>query len=387
MAKKFKVGDTVVISSDRTGFGKEKISDHHDWPVGTEVKLVHYHPHDESWRVWRGEEYLWIKRKNLQTKKPWKIGDRFVTGADRTVYLIKENVGLGRIRVTWPGEDTGTTYLVNDVADYFERGVWRKVMEETNIQENVSPVQTDGVSLHQQQNQTTMTKTTTYMAPKELIIAGHKTACSAWKTKLEEMFPEAFDSLLKLKVGSRIAIDGEEFIIAQVDMATVAAICLEDGNRWTDPVVKEGSMSEPLTVDQAQKLFRIPGNNPDKFRYADGSPIFPSRGGKARQQFEVTEAFIREAHERTPDQDIKDRIEKEYPTLFGKYVRLVDRGGADTVTFGRHTTHVDGVEFIIGDGLAPRPELQNGCIGVYDKEVEVELIKQGGYTWIAFKKK
>jgi hypothetical protein len=81
----------------------------------------------------------------------------------------------------------------------------------------------------------------TYTVSEEFIKEAHKAACSTWKTKLEEQFPEVFPKTYH--VGQRfISDDDEEYLLAQVDRDKCCLISLECGNRNVESISVDSCM-------------------------------------------------------------------------------------------------------------------------------------------------
>lgn len=83
-----------------------------------------------------------------------------------------------------------------------------------------------------------MTQDTKYSVDRQFIIDAYAAACSDWKAKLEAKFPD-IDFAAKYKIGQIInfgSSDGQDYIIAQTDVATVNLIGLESGNRYTESI-------------------------------------------------------------------------------------------------------------------------------------------------------
>lgn len=136
---RFKVGMTVVINSDKTGFRSELVASH-GYKKGDKVTLDKYYSEDETWRVKKkGKSTLWIKRKNLAApiSKPsiWKIGDQFTvpSASENIVYTIKEDMSsITKVNISWP-KKTGAmsynnlSYFKSEVDSLFEGGNWKLV--------------------------------------------------------------------------------------------------------------------------------------------------------------------------------------------------------------------------------------------------------------------
>ncbi len=83
----------------------------------------------------------------------------------------------------------------------------------------------------------------------EFIQEAYEAACSTWKKRIEQELPSLFPSY---KVGQRFEIEACRYILARVRKDTVVLICLDDGNRFTDPVDVINSCN--ITAEEFRKL-------------------------------------------------------------------------------------------------------------------------------------
>jgi hypothetical protein len=109
------------------------------------------------------------------------------------------------------------------------------------------------------------------------------------------------------------------------------------------------------------------------------APILKPLTSKAKTLSAPSDVIL-QAYREAGDTSTKEMIETEFPALFAdRYVNFKNKCILST------DSNIDGVQFMIGDGLAPRAELRNRCLVV--SNCEVEVTQSGGSTIIAFKKK
>lgn len=221
---------------------------------------------------------------------------------------------------------------------------------------------------------------------------GHAQACSAWKEKLEAKFPAVFaktQTVSKVKIGDRVTgdvVDGLEYMIAATAQNRVALIGLSTGNRWSDPV-SVSSISDISREELAEMLGSRSGRVDSLI--VNGKPYSTSSEYTmlSSHKVTVTEAFIKEAHE-AANADWQKLLKLQFPTVFApktKYARLI---GADRrLIIYTGMTSIDGVNMIIGCGLAPADK-SDSCIMIpKDTCAGVEVTEHGGYWVVAFVKK
>ena len=322
-----------------------------------------------------------------KTEKIWKIGDQFVVHSD-IVYTIEDYTAVS-VKVTWvdyKGNNDSLIYSISSVDEYFSKGSW-KLIEKTNIQENVSPAQKDSVDLQHTKKQIAMTKPTSLPVSPAFIVEAHRVACGTWKAKLEQMYPSVFQPTQTFKIGDKIqfpastAFSSATYILADAGKRHMVLINLQTGGRWTGQVVVENpnaiTSEEMAKICYGQKLETILVNGT--------TPTMATRHSKEKT-LTAKVSDILAAYKATSEMTTKNMIKGYFPEAFGQYVKFVE-SSSQTVTLSSYTSTIDGEDFIIGKGLAPRPELDGACIGVLTDKVEVEIIKEGERTWVAFKKK
>ena len=227
--------------------------------------------------------------------------------------------------------------------------------------------------------------TQTFAVSPAFILKAHKVACSSWKTKLEGMYPEVFKPTTTFKQGDRVqfpmavGFDDATYILARFD-TSMALINLANGNMWADTVKVANSSS--VTIDEMTAICTRPlsdilvnGVTPNLKPLTSTAKTLTAASDVILQAYEALSAS---------DFSTKEMIKAEFPALFAnKYVNF---GNKCTLSV-RDSRIDDKVQILIGDGLAPRPELQNKCLVVNSSDCEVEVIQSGNNTIIAFKKK
>lgn len=309
-------------------------------------------------------------------------------GVWMTVYVIPEWVTLSMLE-TARGYGRGCNKVVqreaqDEIAAYF---AYRKSIKKTNIQENVSPAQKDSVDLHHTKTQTTMAKPTSLPVSPAFIVEAHRVACNDWKAKLEGMYPSVFQPTQTFKIGDKIqfpastAFSNATYILADAGKRHMVLINLQTGGRWTGQVVVENpnaiTSEEMAKICYGQKLDTILVNG-----------TTPTKATKWSKEKTLTAKVsdILAAYKATSEMTTKNMIKGYFPEAFGQYVKFIE-SSSQTVTLSSYVTTIDGEDFIIGRGMASRPELEGACIGFLTDKIEVEVIKEGDKTWVAFKKK
>jgi hypothetical protein len=239
---------------------------------------------------------------------------------------------------------------------------------------------------------------TTFKVSREFLVAGHKDACSAWKSKLEEKFPEAFQAPAEeptFKIGDRfkgVGIDGSrEFMLAQVDASIINLINLANGNRWTHTVVEVDDVTHVTTAE----LKQLVGNTSEvevNGRMVSLKPV-PKR---VKQSFEVDIAFIQQAAN-AASSEWSSKIKAEFPKAFERgYLKLTNDGGHTMpIIINDVATRINGsidAQICIAKGYVQgslnRPDLSERALCIEGDDVEkVELIHEPvrGRWFIAIK--
>ena len=238
---------------------------------------------------------------------------------------------------------------------------------------------------------------TTFKVSREFIVAGHKDACSAWKTKLEAKFPEAFQTpaeALTFKMGDRISgidIDNNEYMLAQIDDESINLINLSNGNRWHKPV----HVDSPRKITLAE--FKQLGVSSPEIVVNGKTVSLKPVPKRVKQSFEVDAAFIREAAN-AASSEWSSKIKAEFPKAFDTgYLKLTnDKGHSMPIAITDVQTRIQSdTEVLIciakgyADGLG-RKDLMERALCIEGGDVQnVELIRDEsrGRWYIAIKTK
>jgi hypothetical protein len=239
---------------------------------------------------------------------------------------------------------------------------------------------------------------TTFKVSREFIVAGHKDACSAWKTKLETKFPEAFQTPAEaptFKMGDRISgIDtkNNEYMLAQVENGVINLINLSNGNRWTHKPVHVDAPTK-ITLSELKQLVDGKTEIVVNGQTVSLKPV-PKR---VKQSFEVDAAFIREAAN-AASSEWSSKIKAEFPKAFDTgYLKLTnDRGHSMPIAITDVQTRIQSdtdVQICIAKGYAEglgRKDLMERALCIEGRNVQdVELIRDecSGRWYIAIKTK
>jgi hypothetical protein len=238
---------------------------------------------------------------------------------------------------------------------------------------------------------------TTFKVSREFIVAGHKDACSAWKTKLEAKFPEAFQTpaeALTFKMGDRISgidIDNNEYMLAQIDDESINLINLSNGNRWHKPV----HVDSPRKITLAE--FKQLGVSSPEIVVNGKTVSLKSVPKRVKQSFDVDAEFIREAAS-AASSEWSSKIKAEFPKAFDTgYLKLTDdRGNNMPITISSVQSTIQSgidVQICVAKGYAEslgRKDLSERALCIEGGDVEnVELIQDiaRGRWFIAIKTK
>ena len=239
---------------------------------------------------------------------------------------------------------------------------------------------------------------TTFKVSREFIVAGHKDACSAWKTKLETKFPEAFQTPAEaptFKMGDRISgIDtkNNEYMLAQVENGVINLINLSNGNRWTHKPVHVDAPTK-ITLSELKQLVDSKTEIVVNGNTVSLKPV-PKR---VKQSFEVEAEFIIAAAS-AASSEWSSKIKAEFPKAFDTgYLKLTnDRGHSMPIAITDVETRIQldtEVLICIAKGYAEglgRPDLSERALCIQGADVQnVELIRDEsrGRWYIAIKTK
>jgi hypothetical protein len=225
--------------------------------------------------------------------------------------------------------------------------------------------------------------TQTFAVSPAFILKAHKVACSSWKTKLEGMYPEVFKPTTTFKQGDRVQFPMAEgfsentYILAGMGGGNMTLISLSDGNRWAE-TVKVNSVNA-VTIDEMTAICARPLSD----ILVNGATPNLKPLTSTRKTLTAASDVILQAYRAASVSSTKEMIKAEFPALFAnEYVNF-----GSECTLSVRNSRIDDVQILIGNGLAPRPELENKCLVVNDNDCEVEIIREKGRTIIAFKKK
>lgn len=239
---------------------------------------------------------------------------------------------------------------------------------------------------------------TTFLVSREFLVAGHKDACSGWKTKLETKFPEAFQTPTEaptFKMGDRISgIDtkNNEYMLAQVENGVINLINLSNGNRWTHKPVHVDAPTK-ITLSEFKQLVDSKTEIVVNGKTVSLKPV----AKRVKQSFEVEVEFIREAAS-AASSEWSSKIKAEFPKAFDTgYLKLTNDDGSEmpfTITDIPQTI-VPGAraQICIAKGYAEglgRKDLMERALCIEGDDVQdVELIRDEsrGRWFIAIKTK
>jgi hypothetical protein len=230
---------------------------------------------------------------------------------------------------------------------------------------------------------------TTFKVPAKFIIDGHAEACSTWKEKLESEFPALFTQLQRItfEAGDRFTISFSNYILAQTASDTIALICLENGNRWAEPIKVGNSLA--VTVEELTSICPSDKLVYKGKRVSQSAPTLP-------EFVEVNISFIKAAHSAATG-ELKKKVAAQFPEIFpaaSQYVQLIKRSdenfvipGTDSISLGEEG---ESVFMTIANGLLPSEldHLRYRSFAIFGSDVEgVEVTKVGGNWIVAIKRK
>lgn len=231
-----------------------------------------------------------------------------------------------------------------------------------------------------------MEKRTTYPVSPEFILKAHSLACPEWKARLENMYPSVFKSrAFTVNIGHKVKFnpqDEHEYVIAQVGMGIINLIRIDTGNRWTDTKVKVEDVNNiPLKT-----LKTLAGSENYTTMTINGVPVMQRPTKKKTLVANVED--ILDAYG-SAKEEIKKIIREYFPQVFQEeYIQLIP-DDKSSLTISPNGCNIDDVpsEIMISNFLAPSPELKHSTIMFNNTKMKVELIDNGIYTHIAFKRK
>ena len=231
-------------------------------------------------------------------------------------------------------------------------------------------------------------KQTTLAVSPAFIAKAHKVACSAWKTKLETLYPSVFVGSTNpefIKRGDEISLRGITYMVCQISDNEYTLINKANGNRYANTTAKGFASPDEIPVSALKTMLNTSS--------LEGVVINGVAYVTAPKTLSVTRTLvasvedIKDAYNSTADAAIKSMIMEYFPEAFKTAnIQLLDALNGK-ITFSTSCTEIDGADFYIGNGMAPKGlELQT--ITCRQNQVEPEIIRTAdGLVHVVFKKK
>ena len=232
-------------------------------------------------------------------------------------------------------------------------------------------------------------KQTTLPVSPAFIVKAHKAACTAWKNKLEGMYPSVLTpTVTKITIGQKVRIatahdSHVEYMITQIGSGKIALINLETGNRWSDDHVVELGSESVLNIS-VRSVMKAAGVKKASDLSISRVPLVQ---GKPSNEKTLTAniADIKSAYEATSEASTKKMIKDYFPTAFGPELFDMYKDGKGQIT----GINADNVFY----GLSAAPsELYGKCLMIDQKHGEKPVITEhqsGGKSFwvVTFPKK
>ena len=233
-------------------------------------------------------------------------------------------------------------------------------------------------------------KQTTLPVSPAFIVKAHKAACTAWKNKLEGMYPSVLTpTVSKITIGQKVRIatahnPSVEYMITQIAAGKIALINLETGNRWSDTHVVELGSESVLNIS-ARSVMKAAGVKKASDLSIDYVPLAPSGKPSNEKTLTANIADIKSAYEATSDASTKKMIKDYFPTAFGPELFDMYKDGKCTIT------DINANNVFCGLGAAPT-EFHGKCLMIDQKHGEKPVITEhtnaaGTYWVVTFPKK
>jgi hypothetical protein len=238
----------------------------------------------------------------------------------------------------------------------------------------------------------------TYKIDGKFLLEGFEIACSEWKTKLQEKFPQIhnckkYTCSTAFRTGDRFTIigfEGAEYLLVQGALSKINFINLASGNRWTDEMPSVDNVNS-ITIDELMTLI---GDMDCEGMTVNGKKVeYTVKDAFAEMEFEVDVEFIKEAH-RAADRVWKSAIEKKFPAVFNDNLLLSAVGSMSITNIPLRIQEDVDIQVSIAQGYATlekRKDLFNRAICVEGSDLaDVEVIEcEAGINrfMITFKKK
>jgi len=178
-------------------------------------------------------------------------------------------------------------------------------------------------------------KQTTLPVSPAFIVKAHKAACTAWKNKLEGMYPSVLiPTVTKISIGQKVRIASsadpdQEFMIAQIDANKICLISMKNGNRWRDayslPSTDGPSNISVKTLMAAAGVKKASDLSTNRVPLAQGKP-------SNEKTLTANIADIKSAYEATSDASTKKMIKDYFPAAFGPELFDMYKDGKCTIT-------------------------------------------------------
>lgn len=233
-----------------------------------------------------------------------------------------------------------------------------------------------------------MTQTTLAVSP-AFIAKAHKVACSAWKTKLETLYPSVFVGLTNpefIKRGDEITLLGMTYMVCQISDNEYTLINKANGNRYRNTTAKGFASPDEIPVSALKTMLNT--SNLDGVVINGVAYVTAPKTLSIKKTLFASVEDIKDAYNSTSDAAIKSMIKEYFPEAFKTAnIKFLKDAQIGKVTFSTECTEIDGADFYIGNGMAPKGlELQT--ITCRQNQVEPEIIRTtDGLVHVVFKKK
>lgn len=179
-------------------------------------------------------------------------------------------------------------------------------------------------------------KQTTLPVSPAFIVKAHKAACTAWKNKLEGMYPSVLaPTITKITIGQKVRIASsadpdQEYMIAQIDTNKICLISMKNGNRWRD-AYSLPSTDSPGNIS-VKSLMAAVGVKKASDLSINRVPLAPSGKPSNEKTLTANIADIKSAYEATSDASTRKMIKDYFPEAFGPELFDMYKDGKCTIT-------------------------------------------------------
>ena len=176
-------------------------------------------------------------------------------------------------------------------------------------------------------------KQTTFAVSPAFIVKAHKAACTAWKNKLEGMYPSVLAP--KITIGQKVRIASsadpdQEYMIAQIDIGKICLISMKNGNRWRD-AYSLPSTDSPSNIS-VKTLMAAAAVKKASDLSINRVPLATSGKSSNAKTLTANIADIKAAYQATSDETIKKMIKDYFPEAFGPELFDMYKDGKCTIT-------------------------------------------------------